>query len=471
MAVTKIHPIKTTLKKSIDYICNKSKTYEEVYVTTHLCTREFAHKEFEMTRKEFHSKTKVLAHHLIQSFMPGEVSFEKAHEVGKNLCDSIFEGKFEYVLATHIDKGHIHNHIIFNSIDSIEGKIYRSYYGSYMKIRNESDRICRENNLSVIDTEASQEYSKIMNRVYENWYEWNQDKQGNSYKSKLQIDINRTIKSANNFEDFLSKMEELGYEIKFGKHIAFKHKEKERFTRSKTLGLNFTEEKIKKRIQNKSNEVDKIIDISKNPKTKNNKAYEFWATKHNLQTMSKSILLLRKYGYNSKKEVYDRQNKLRQELRVISDEGKKLTREKKVVKELSKHIHIYMQTKPYADANKDIFSLFKKVHKKELDKYQKAKDEIQKILKKYPELKTIIGKNFSKDTFKKLNSKLDVLDKEIEGLKKEYISKTEEIEMLEKLIQNYEDYMKPSTLDKIKEFEKEVQSKEKTSTKNMDIEL
>ena len=114
MAVTKIHPIKTTLKKSIDYICNKDKTDEEVYVTTHLCTRELAHKEFEMTRKEFHSKTKTLAHHLIQSFMPGEVSFEKAHEVGKNLCDCIFNGEFEYVLATHIDKGHIHNHIIFN---------------------------------------------------------------------------------------------------------------------------------------------------------------------------------------------------------------------------------------------------------------------------------------------------------------------------------------------------------------------
>lgn len=329
MAVTKIHPIKTTLKKSIDYICNKEKTDNEIYVTTYLCTRELAHKEFEMTRKEFRSKTKTLAHHLIQSFILGEVSFEKAHEVGKKLCDSIFDGKFEYVLAIHIDKGHIHNHIIFNSVDSIEGKIYRSYYGSYIKIRNESDRICREDNLSVIDSETSKEYSKVMNRVYENWYEWDQDKQGKSYKSKLQIDINRSIKSVNSFEEFLSKMKELGYEIKFGKHIAFKHKDKERFTRSKTLGINFTEEKIKERIKNKNNEVDSIIDISKNLKVKNSKAYEFWATKHNLQTASKSILLLRQSGYKSKKEVDEKFNSLKKELARISENGKKLTQKKR----------------------------------------------------------------------------------------------------------------------------------------------
>ncbi|MDO4779324.1 MAG: relaxase/mobilization nuclease domain-containing protein [Tissierellia bacterium] len=472
MAVTKIHPIKTTLKKSIDYICNKEKTDDEVYVKTHLCTRELAFKEFEMTRKEFHSKTKTLAHHLIQSFMPGEVSFEKAHEVGNNLCDSIFDGKFEYVLATHIDKGHIHNHIIFNSVDSVEGKIYRSYYGSYMKIRNESDRICRENNLSVIDSETSKEYSKVMNRVYENWYEWNQDKQGKSYKSKLQIDINRSIKSVNSFEEFLRKMKELGYEIKFGKHIAFKHKDKERFTRSKTLGINFTEEKIKERIKNKNNEIDSIIDISKNPKVKNSKAYEFWATKHNLQTSSKSILLLRQAGYKSKKEVDEKFNSLKKELARISENGKKLTQEKKNIKELSKYIHIYMQTKPYADAyNENKTSLFNKVHKKEIEKYQKSKDSIRDILKEYPELKTLLRKSFNKDSFKKLNEKLDNLEEEIENLKQIYISKIEEKEQFEKLIKNYEDYMKPSTLDKIKEFEKEVKNKEKTNTKNMDIEL
>ncbi|ETJ99451.1 relaxase/mobilization nuclease domain protein [Eubacterium nodatum ATCC 33099] len=150
MAVTKIHPIKTTLKKAIDYICNGDKTNDEIYVTMHLCSRENAYKEFELTKKQFNSRTKTLAHHLIQSFVPEEVSFEEAHQVGIELCEKILEGKYEYVLATHIDKDHIHNHIIFNSIDVDEGKIYHSYYGSYMNIRNQSDRLCKENITKVI---------------------------------------------------------------------------------------------------------------------------------------------------------------------------------------------------------------------------------------------------------------------------------------------------------------------------------
>ena len=111
MAITKIHPIKTTLKKAIDYICNGDKTDDEIYVTPHLCSRENAHKEFELTKEQFKSRTKTLAYHLIQSFVPEEVSFEEAHQVGIELCEKILEGKYEYVLATHIDKDHIHNHI------------------------------------------------------------------------------------------------------------------------------------------------------------------------------------------------------------------------------------------------------------------------------------------------------------------------------------------------------------------------
>lgn len=131
-----------------------------------------------------------------------------------------------------------------------------------------------------------------------------------------------------------------------------------------------------------------------------------------------------------------------------------------------------MQTKPYADAyNENKTSLFNKVHKKEIEKYQKAKDSIRDTFNEYPELKTLLGKSFNKDSFKKLNERLDNLEEEIENLKQIYISKIEEKEQFEKLIKNYEDYMKPSTLDKIKEFEKEVKNKEKTNTKNMDIEL
>ena len=164
MAVT----IKTTLKKAIDYICNGDKTDNEIYVTTHLCSRENAHKEFELTKKQFGSRTTTLAHHLIQSFVPEEISFAEAHQVGIELCEKILGGKYECVLATHIDKDHIHNHIIFNSIDVNEGKVYHSYYGSYMNIRNQSDRLCKEYNLSVIDQETQREINEIKRRKFVN---------------------------------------------------------------------------------------------------------------------------------------------------------------------------------------------------------------------------------------------------------------------------------------------------------------
>lgn len=117
-------------------MCNGDKTDNEIYVTTHLCSRENAYKEFELTKKQFNSRTKTLAHHLIQSFVPEDVSFEEAHQMVIELCEKILGGKYKYVLATHIDKDHIHNHIIFNSIYVDEGKVYHSYYGSYMNIRN-----------------------------------------------------------------------------------------------------------------------------------------------------------------------------------------------------------------------------------------------------------------------------------------------------------------------------------------------
>ena len=107
--------------------------------------------------------------------------------MGIELFEKILEGKYEYVLATHIDKDHIHNHIIFNSIDVDEGKIYHSYYGSYMNIRNQSDRLCKEHNLSVINQEAQKEINEIRRRKYVNWYDWNEDKKGSSYKSRLQF--------------------------------------------------------------------------------------------------------------------------------------------------------------------------------------------------------------------------------------------------------------------------------------------
>ena len=150
MAITKIHPIKSTLKKAIDYIADPAKTDDKLLVSSFGCAVETADLEFEKTRLLAMQKGNNLAHHLIQAFEPGEVSYAQAHEIGRQLADEILGGKYEYVIATHINKEHCHNHIIFCAVDFAEHKKYISNRKSYAHIRRVSDRLCRENGLSVV---------------------------------------------------------------------------------------------------------------------------------------------------------------------------------------------------------------------------------------------------------------------------------------------------------------------------------
>lgn len=159
MAITKIHPIKSTLNLIIDYIVNGEETDEQILVSTHKCHQETAHTQFLRTRNDAGTKGTVLARHLIQSSLPGESTPEIAHQIGMKLCKKILKNEYEFVLSTHIDKGHIHNHIIFNNVNMVTGKCYQSNKKNYHKIRYQSDKLCKENNLSVID-EFYESYKK-----------------------------------------------------------------------------------------------------------------------------------------------------------------------------------------------------------------------------------------------------------------------------------------------------------------------
>lgn len=457
MAVTKIHPIKTTLKKAIDYICNGDKTNDEIYVTTHLCSRENAHKEFELTKKQFNSRTKTLAHHLIQSFVPEEVSFEEAHQVGIELCEKILEGKYEYVLATHIDKNHIHNHIIFNSIDVDEGKVYHSYYGSYMNIRNQSDKLCKEHNLSVIDQEAQKEINEIKRRKFVNWYDWSEDKKGSSYKSRLQFDIDRHIKQSIDWQDFLSKMGSNGYEIKIGKHIAFKSKNQQRFTRAKTIGVNYTEERIKDRILNKEKEIGNIIDIKNSQKAKSSKGYEHWATKHNLKTAASTLVEIRNKGFKSMEELECGISRISIEKNDLKREFDKLAWEQKRIKEVVKHIQICISKREHYEGyrknpNDKIYMM---MNRKDVEAYQKSYAEIDIFLKQFPYLRHIVVGELktksSKNLFRKLNEHSKNLQAKQEEIIKKYNSLSAQYDELEHLKNNMNDYLGRDKTEKKKE--------------------
>jgi len=264
MAVTKIKPIKSTLSKALEYIQNPKKTDDKILVSSFACSYETADIEFGFTLSKAADKGNNLAHHLIQSFDPGEVTPEQAHAIGQRMADEILKGRHEYVLTTHVDKGHVHNHIIFCAVNFMDYHKYNSNKKSYFNIRNASDRICRESGLSIVkpgkekgkgsieytDTVSGQRVTRPAKEQGRSYAEYAADKTGGgSWKSKLKIAIDLTIPQSKDFEDFLKRLQEQGYEIKRGKYISVRAPGQERFTRTKTLGEDYAEDAITARIK------------------------------------------------------------------------------------------------------------------------------------------------------------------------------------------------------------------------------
>ena len=306
MAVTKIHPIKSTLKKALDYIENPDKTEDKMLVSSFGCSYETADIEFEMLLAQAIQKGNNLAHHLIQSFAPGEATPVQAHEIGKQLADEVLQGKYSYVLTTHIDKGHVHNHLIFCAVDMVNHRKYNSNRQSYAYIRRTSDRLCREHGLSVV--QPSRDKGK-------SYAEWDARRKGKSWKAKLKAAIDAVIPQAKNFDDFLRLMAAQGYEIKQGKFISFRAPGQERFTRCKTLGENYTEEAITSRIKGLA--VDRgpnrqrkgitlRIDLENNIKAQQSAGYRHWATIENLKRAAATMNFLTEHGIGSYEELVER---------------------------------------------------------------------------------------------------------------------------------------------------------------------
>ena len=249
---------------------------------------ETADIEFAFTLSQALDKGNNLAHHLIQSFEPGEVDYEKAHEIGRQLADAVTKRQHEYVLTTHIDKGHIHNHIIFCAVNFVDHHKYVSNKRTYYGIRNISDRLCRENGLSVVVPEKGSKGK--------NYAAYHKEK---SAKAKLKIAVDTLIPQVNSFEELLSRLQGLGYEIKRGKYVSCLVPGQERFTRLKTIGADYTEEAIKERIEGKRTRAAKapqadrgvslLIDIENSIKAAQSRGYEQWAKIHNLKQAAKAL--------------------------------------------------------------------------------------------------------------------------------------------------------------------------------------
>ena len=351
MAVTKIKPIKSTLKKALDYIQNPDKTDGKMLVSSFGCSPETADIEFEFTIAQALNRGNNLAHHLIQSFEPGEVDYQKAHEIGKQLADAVTKGQYEYVLTTHIDKGHVHNHIIFCAVNFVDYHKYNSNKRSYYGIRNMSDRLCRENGLSVV---VPQKGGKG-----KSYAEYLADKAGTSWKGKMKIAVDALIPQVSSFEKLLSRLQAAGYEIKPGKYVSCRAPGQERFTRLKTLGADYTEEAIRERIEGRRTRTAKapkaergvslLIDIENSIKAAQSRGYEQWAKIHNLKQAAKTLNFLTEHQISRYEDLTAKITEIQTESDKAGDALKEVEKRLADMAVLIKNVSTFQKTKPAYD--------------------------------------------------------------------------------------------------------------------------
>ena len=398
MAVTKIKAIRGTLSKAIAYILNPEKTDEKLLVSSYGCASETAAREFEWTRKIAEQKgmnpVRIIARHVIQSFEIGEVTPELAHEIGKQFADEILGGKYEYVLTTHIDKDHVHNHLIFNAVDFVDYHAYKSYKRIYYDMREVSDRLCKENGLSVIPPSQNKGMG---------YKEYTEAKRGTSWKQKLKQTIDRLVITAKDYDDFLRLMQEAGYEIKTGKYISFRAEGQERFTRSKTIGENYTEERIKERIagrtprRNRRQTVPKGIsligDIQERIRLIDSKGYEY---KAKLTILKEAARTLNYLTENNLLQYADLEKKVEDVHSSYDRTGKELKGVEARLREvqpLIKNISNYQRLKPVYNAFQKAKDKpgFKAKHEAELVIFEAARSTLLAMQgdEKLPSMKTL----------------------------------------------------------------------------------
>ena len=233
-----------SLQDALDYAANRDKTEQSCFESSYACTLETAFSDMRQTKEQWHKSGGVQGYHLVQSFATGEVTPELAHQIAKELADRVLGGRYEYVIGTHLNTGHIHSHIVWNSVSCVDGKKYRSNYKSYVtEIRAVSDALCRKYKLSVIDTENS-------NHVAKPYAEWLAEKNNQpTWRTAIRQDVDDAIQQSLTWRQFLNALEHKGYEVRMGrKYPVLRPPGKERFVRFKTLGKRYTPEAIQTRI-------------------------------------------------------------------------------------------------------------------------------------------------------------------------------------------------------------------------------
>ena len=389
----------------IDYVENPHKTDNGRLIYGYMCDTTNADMEFSMARQQYINLTgrrrgsdDVIAYHLRQAFAPGEVTPEKANQVGQELAMKLTKGNNAFIVCTHIDKHHVHNHIIFNSINLDCTRKFRNFWNSTWAVRSMNDKICLEHNLSIVENPKPSRGS---------YGTWIGDEKVLSFHEQLRRAINAALEEKpKDFSDFLKKLEAYGVEVNTERmNLRLRVKGQTRFTRCNTLKGDYTEQAIRERIEGVrvvASRVQKqpptvpmvglLIDIDAAIRAGKGAGYERWAKVFNLKQLSRAVLYLKEHGDMSYEDLKKRTDKSVMRFNELSGLLKDLESQMTDNAELQKQIINYVKTREvYAEYRKSGYSKkYRAKHESEIVLHQTAKQYFDRLgLEKLPAVKTL----------------------------------------------------------------------------------
>ena len=388
------------LKSRTDYAQNPDKTEQGQYVSSYACGALTADEEFMLSKRQYElvtgrrEKNDVIAHQIRQSFKPGEITAEEANKVGYELAMRFTKGKYAFLVATHTDREHIHNHVIFNSTALDGTKKFRDFFFSALAVQRLSDLICLEHQLSVIEKKPYRERQK---RVLYPPKESNRDRLCGIIDTIL-------AEKPEDYEAFLQKLEQQGFEVKRGKHTAVKGKGQKRFIRFRTLGTGYGEDEIKAVLEGKAKHqpyqrklpkeqpFQLLVDIQGKMAEGKSVGYKRWATKFNLKEMSKTLLFLQEQKISSAEELRERAAAATERYHAMGDFIKAAEARLTEIAVLKTHIINYAKTRSAYDAyRKSGYSKkFLDAHREEITLHKAAKAAFDEAgLQKLPKVKEL----------------------------------------------------------------------------------
>ena len=415
----------------LDYIMNPKKTDDGILVSTYACSPETAADEFMLFRQEYQQNTgrtqenAVIGYHVRQAFKPEEITPEEANEIGKELASRMTDNQFAYVVATHIDKHHIHNHIIICSTD-LEGQHkYRDVKQSAKDLAQISDSLCREHGLSVIQNPQDKTVT------YDKW-------QGNqrrfTHRDELRMIIDAVLRMQPvSFDVLMQLLEDAGCRIKRGAHISIKPPEGERYIRLDTLGEEYKEATLSRSLTGdhvhipkiprgdySKNQIKRLIDIEAKLRAGKGKGYQVWAERNNIDAKAQMVIFLKEHQIGSLEELNDQiqeltdqRNSLKASIREKQNRMKEINRQRQAIRDYSRTKVVYTQ---YRESGWSV--KFYQEHRQEIENHKNAQAVYSSLGGKMPTLKELTAEyDGLKEQKENDQAALDELKPELTDLK------------------------------------------------------